>query len=150
MTETLVDGTDFVIDMRPLPVLPEPIQSETAPSPLAEPLYVLLMVGSSLSWGAQPLQLWKSLMSGKIFSGPALIVVERWMRMVLGLVAAKRRTPVIRAEMTTRSLNSISRSRSCDSPYCFRSGVRWQQFDDGRPSGAVGYRICLAMDVKGR
>src|SRR5271155_4387663 len=108
MTETLVDGTDFVIDMRPLPVLPEPIQSETAPSPLAEPLYVLLMVGSSLSWGAQPLQLWKSLMSGKILSGPALIVVERWMRMVLGLVAAKRRTPAIRTKMRIRARNNIT------------------------------------------
>jgi hypothetical protein len=75
--------------MRPLPELPEPVHSETAPFPFAGPLHVLFMLGSSRSWGAQRVQLPRLSMSVKTLSGGASILMDGWMRKVLGWVAAK-------------------------------------------------------------
>src|SRR5882762_1549635 len=74
---TLVGGETSVISMRPLPTLELPSHSYTAPWPIAAPLFVLFIVGSSFSQGDQELQLWRSLIRGKIFSGDALMFVVR-------------------------------------------------------------------------
>src|SRR3989442_9047868 len=58
--------------MRPLPTLWFPSHSYTAPLPFAAPLKFLFIAGSIFSQGDQAPQLWRSLMSGKIFSGGAL------------------------------------------------------------------------------
>src|SRR5580658_4274759 len=76
-TAITLGGSDSIIDIRPLPALPWLSHSETAPLPLSVPLYVLFIVGSSLSWGAQLLQLWKSFMSTKILSGGVLTFIVR-------------------------------------------------------------------------
>src|SRR5260370_26164855 len=73
-----LDGAEAsVISMRPLPTLALPSHSYTAPWPIAAPLCVLLIAGSTFSQGDQEPQLWRSLIKGKIFSGGALIFVVR-------------------------------------------------------------------------
>src|SRR2546428_1089949 len=86
---TNFEGGDVsVISMRPLPTLWFPSHSYTAPLPCAAPLWVLFIAGSIFSQGDQAPQLCKSLMSGKSFSGGALMLADRWTRNVSGLVAA--------------------------------------------------------------
>src|SRR5439155_3744950 len=63
--------------MRPLPTLWFPSHSYTAPLPFAAPLKFLFITGSIFSQGDQAPHLWRSLMSGKIFSGGALMLAER-------------------------------------------------------------------------
>src|SRR6266566_949896 len=61
---TLEGEAASVISMRPLPTLELPSHSYTAPWPLAAPLWVLFIAGSTFSQGDQELQLWKSLIRG--------------------------------------------------------------------------------------
>ncbi len=74
--------------MRPAPTLLLPSHSYTAPLPLAAPLSVFFIDGSSFSYGDQASQLCKSLMMAKSFSGGALMLAVRSIRKVSGLVAA--------------------------------------------------------------
>src|ERR1700738_1131029 len=97
---TLEGGDTSVISMRPFPTLELPSHSYTAPWPLAAPLCVLLIVGSTFSQGDQESQLWRSLIRGKILSGGALMVVVRWTLKVSGLVMAKPRTAATRTSTT--------------------------------------------------
>src|SRR6266550_5524897 len=69
---TLEGEAASVISMRPLPTFELPSHSYTAPRPLAAPLWVRFIAGSTFSQGDQEFQLWKSLIRGKIFSGGAL------------------------------------------------------------------------------
>src|SRR5713226_5806173 len=107
---TLEGGEDSVISILPAPTLPLPSHLYTAPLPLAAPLWVLFIVGSSFSQGDQEPQLWKSLMSTKIFSGGALMLVARWTRKVSGLVAAKMRTAASRTTTTIAIILNIDSS----------------------------------------
>ena len=77
MTTTEPGGAELVIVICPLPVLPDPLQVEVAPTPLSGPLKVRFMVASSRSCGAHCGQLWRSLISRKIFSGGAWITIDR-------------------------------------------------------------------------
>src|SRR5712671_713610 len=54
---TLEGGDASVISIRPLPTLELPSHSYTAPFPLAAPLWVRLIAGSSFSQGDQVFQL---------------------------------------------------------------------------------------------
>ena len=74
--------------MRPWPISLLPSHSYTAPFPLGTPLMVRFMPGSFFSKGDQAPQRWKSLMSGKIRSGGALMVAVRSTRKLSGRVAA--------------------------------------------------------------
>src|ERR1700733_15363827 len=67
------------------------------------------MLGSSLSWGAQPGQLWKSSIRGKMLFGGASIVTERSTRKVLGLVAAKITAKARTAAIATAKIAMIRR-----------------------------------------
>src|ERR1700687_2199228 len=93
---TLEGGATSTISMRPLPIFALPSHSYAAPKPFAEPLYALFIVGSSFSQGDQELQLWRSIMRGKIFSGGALIFAVRRTLNESGLVMAMPRTAASR------------------------------------------------------
>src|ERR1700687_3808948 len=97
---TLEGGVASTISMRPVPTLAFPSHSYTAPTPLAAPLCVLFIVGSSFSQCDHELQLWRSIMRGKIFSGGALIFAVRCTLNESGLVMAKPRTAAIRTTTT--------------------------------------------------
>ena len=64
---------DSVISIRPLPVLPLPLHSEIARTPLAAPRYVRFIEASSVSCGAHCGQRWKSLIKLNSFSRGAAI-----------------------------------------------------------------------------
>src|SRR6267143_5964524 len=100
LTVTFVGGETSVISMRPLPTLALPSHSYTAPCPIAAPLFVLLIAGSSFSQGDQEAQLWKSLIRGNIFSAGALILVVLRTLKESGLVSAKPRTAATRTATT--------------------------------------------------
>src|SRR5450755_3199051 len=88
----IFDGCDAsMISIRPSPTLLLPCQAYAAPLPAAGPLKVRFMSGSIFSHGDHDPQRWKSLTRGKIFSGGALMLVERWTLKLSGLVAAKMR-----------------------------------------------------------
>src|ERR1035441_9663359 len=74
---TLEPGDVSVISMRPSPALLLPAHAYTAPLPLAAPVKVLFIAGSSFSQGDQEAQRWKSLMRSKIFSGGAWMLLAR-------------------------------------------------------------------------
>src|SRR6266853_602603 len=106
-----LEGADAsVISIRPLPTLELPSHSYTAPLPLAAPLRVLFIAGSTFSQGDQEFQLLKSLMRGNILSGGALIFVVRCTLKESGLVIAKPRTPAIRATTTIAIILNIDPS----------------------------------------
>src|SRR5712692_5909779 len=107
---TFEGGDDSMISMRPLPTPWFPSHSYTAPLPLAAPLNVLFIAGSIFSQGDQAPQLCKSLMSGKIFSGGALMLVARWTRKVSGVVAAKMRIAASRTTTTIAIILNIDSS----------------------------------------
>src|SRR5580700_3376923 len=115
-TEIRWGATDSVIDIRPRPALPVLVQSEMAPVPLSGPLNVLFIEGSSVSCGAHRIQSWKLLMSAKIFSGGALMLSERSIRKVLGLVAAKASTAPIRTATMMRDLKIMGSRENNNSP----------------------------------
>src|SRR2546422_334185 len=114
---TTFEGGDVsVISMRPLPTLWFPSHSYTAPLPFAAPLKFLFIAGSIFSQGDQAPQLWRSLMSGKIFSGGALMLAERWTRNVSGLVVAKTRRATIRTTATMAMILNIDPSSAVLTP----------------------------------
>ena len=76
------------ISIRPAPALLFPSHAYAAPLPLAGPLCVFFIAGSSFSHGDQEFHRWKSASSGVIFSGGALMVALRTMVNVSGSVAA--------------------------------------------------------------
>src|SRR5438309_11569932 len=113
---TLEGGDDSAISMRPLPTVLSPSHSYTAPLPFAAPLKFLFIAGSIFSQGDQAPQLWRSLMSGKIFSGGALMLAERWTWNVSGLVAAKTRRATIRTTNTRAMILNIDPSGAVLTP----------------------------------
>src|SRR5690348_392514 len=78
------------------------------PTPLAGPLKVFFIAGSSFSHGDQAGQRLKSLINAAIFSGGALIVILRLTLKLSGLVVAYSSTPAIRIAITKRIFFSIS------------------------------------------
>src|SRR5258708_19069464 len=97
-------GLISMISIRPLPTLLLPSHSYTAPVPLAAPPKERFIPGSTFSQGDQSPQLWRSLMSGKIFSAETWMSVARCTRNVLGLVAANPSTPTIRTSTTAATI----------------------------------------------
>src|SRR5438105_3329521 len=74
---TLEGDEASVISIRPEPTSRLPSHAYTAPLPLGAPLNVRFNAGSFFSQGDQDVQLWKSAISGKIFSGDALMLALR-------------------------------------------------------------------------
>src|ERR1700741_5026560 len=73
LSATLEGGTDSAISIRPWPTSLLPSHAYPAPLPLVVAPKVLFIAGSFFSHGDHASQRLKSLMSGKIFSGGALM-----------------------------------------------------------------------------
>src|SRR6266513_644957 len=74
---TFDGGDTSIISIRPSPTLLLPCHAYAAPLPPGAPLYVRFIAGSIFSQGDHELQLWRSVISGVIFSGGALMLVVR-------------------------------------------------------------------------
>src|SRR2546427_8845203 len=102
--------------MRPLPTLWFPSPSFPAPLAFGWAVKFLFIGGFIFFQGDQAPHLWRSLMSGKIFSGGALMLAERLTWNVSGLVAAKTRRATIRTTNTRAMILNIDPSGAVLTP----------------------------------